>query len=385
MRLFIPLFILSLFLYNDSFSQTGVQIEYEVYYKNENPLLDVEEIIPDKVILSVYHQNARIEKKFDEIHAGKFISFFQKNDQIYIEQRIVKSRNINFRRYNQNQTVQEQMMNRQSDDHLPIINTHQQHLGNSNLVYPMAKEKYNIKYFDDRSGKKILDYSCKRATAESEQRKIEILYSDAFGHQFFLYGPLNGIALQYKIKDHLFDELIYKAVSIKKVNFNPEFFDPPKINVEIVENELINKLARSIKVRNLKNDKEKLTFNQGKITVINFWSVNSLLSFNQIPKLNRLCLKYNNDDRVQFIAVARNRLKYVDVYLRSNELKYQVYASGFQATRDFEAFNFPTNVIIDPNGKIVYYKKNYWTSPAIAVEMDLQIQKLLDEHFNVIE
>ena len=66
--------------------------------------------------------------------------------------------------------------------------------------------------------------------------------------------------------------------------------------------------------------------------------------------------------------------------MNSNEFYYQVYAGGMKAAKDFNIDSYPTNIIIDPHGKIVYHKIGY--NPAIACQLDNQIEKLLKQHFS---
>jgi hypothetical protein len=377
--------IILMILLHSSIAIAGISVEYKVSYTKNHPLVDANEVLPDKIILSVDRQYAKIENFFSHGASTKLNLYYKKEENVYIAELLEKIIDVGIINTYDPAIVGGSVNNFSTGGH--NISSTNSTIRNSKTVYPLVKANYDIQHLDNTAQIEILGYPCKRARGKLNDSKIEILYTDVLKHQYFQYGDLNGIALLYKMQDEIFEEVVYTATNVKKVNFDSDFFNFPKINSDFnnvySDNVLINTFADNIKARNLNNTKVTLDFHQNKITVLYFWSIRYLINQSAIEKLNKLREKYEEDDRVQFISIAQERPKYLRFFIKNTEMKYQVFGSGAKAIRQFKADILPANVVIAPGGKIVFHQTHYW--PTTAFVIDSLLEKLLDNHFATVE
>jgi len=363
MRILFFLVLLSLSLL--STTKGGIEIEYKVSYAENNPLVSADEMLPHKIILSVEGKNAKISEFYTHGATYERQNFYNSDDIIYIakqlEQYVFWTPVI---RYNQIE--------------LKKINK------NYNTAYPILIENYHIIHLDYTAQVDYLGYPCKRAVGNLGNKKIEILYSDRLDQKFFPYGDLRRIALQYKVEEIIFGKIIYTATLVNEdVTFTRNFFDSTNINNDFYniysDNNYINTIAENIKVRNLNNEKIELDFKKNKITVLNFVRI----SHQEILKLNYLQQKYHDDNRVQIISISEEPAKYYRYFSKINELELKIYGNAHQAIRRYDANFLPTNVVIAPEGKIIFHRTHYW--PTTAFYINFAIEKLLKKHFSTVD
>lgn len=102
--------------------------------------------------------------------------------------------------------------------------------------------------------------------------------------------------------------------------------------------------------------KESITTNslKGKPTVINFWFVGCPPCEAEVPGLNKLADRYN--DEVNFVAIGRNSDKYLKEFLEVNEwnFKHVNDPDEILMRNSFKyVWGFPTTFIADSKGTIV--------------------------------
>ena len=114
---------------------------------------------------------------------------------------------------------------------------------------------------------------------------------------------------------------------------------------------------------------------KGKVVVLNFWFVNCPPCIREIPELNELVEKYKEKD-VAFLAFARDSKSKVNKFLAQTNFDYKIIANSGRMTRMFNTHGFPTNIIIDQKGKIVFHEAAY--SEERVAQMDGVIASLME-------
>ncbi len=110
---------------------------------------------------------------------------------------------------------------------------------------------------------------------------------------------------------------------------------------------------------------------KGKVLVINFWFTTCPPCKQERPYLNKIVDDYKNDSNVVFIAIALDRKQQLEPYLKVNEFKYNVIPDGKKLADSYDVTSFPTQVIVDKEGKIAfhtvsyYYVTDYWMRKTI--------------------
>lgn len=98
---------------------------------------------------------------------------------------------------------------------------------------------------------------------------------------------------------------------------------------------------------------------KGKTTIIKTWFIACKPCIQEMPELNILVDKYQDNSQIQFLSLALDEEKALEKFLNKIEFKYAVAAEqrAFIANKlNLDAY--PTHIVINENGKIekVYQK-----------------------------
>jgi thiol-disulfide isomerase/thioredoxin len=110
---------------------------------------------------------------------------------------------------------------------------------------------------------------------------------------------------------------------------------------------------------------------KGKVVVINFWFINCPPCRLEIPDLNELVAHYKDNKDVVFLAIAMDDKHRLQEFQRQLPFNYNIIAKGEYIARDNNINAFPTHVVLDRDGKILFHTdglaKNtvYWVKKSI--------------------
>jgi peroxiredoxin len=142
------------------------------------------------------------------------------------------------------------------------------------------------------------------------------------------------------------------------------------------ESEMIDTKAPRFSVRSINGKKFKSKDLADKIIVINFWFTNCPPCKKEIPQLNKLKEEFK-DKNVVFLAFALDLEYKIDKFLKKNTFKYDIVEDARWITEKFDIKVYPTNIIINKDGAIAYYKSSYRAD--IYESMSYKINKLLKQ------
>jgi thiol-disulfide isomerase/thioredoxin len=97
----------------------------------------------------------------------------------------------------------------------------------------------------------------------------------------------------------------------------------------------------------------------GKVIVLNFWFIACRPCLDEMPELNKIAREYSNNPNIVFISVARDNKDDLERFLKDNPFAYHVVDEGKDIAEDFAVNNYPTNVIIDKEGKVRFRSVGY--------------------------
>ena len=106
----------------------------------------------------------------------------------------------------------------------------------------------------------------------------------------------------------------------------------------------------------------------GKIIVINYWFINCAPCKAEIPLLNNIVDKFESDSSVVFISIALDNDYLLKDFVKRTPFNYQIIDSGkFIADKD-GIRSFPTNVVIDKEGKVYFHSTGFSSSTPVFIE-----------------
>ena len=94
---------------------------------------------------------------------------------------------------------------------------------------------------------------------------------------------------------------------------------------------------------------------RGKVVVLNFWFIGCPACLKMEPKLNDFKARFTETD-VVFLAMTTDSREALEKYLKKERFDYLQVADAREAMSQFSFRGFPKNIVIDKQGKIVYWR-----------------------------
>lgn len=120
-----------------------------------------------------------------------------------------------------------------------------------------------------------------------------------------------------------------------------------------LEKKLVGSKAPEIDTKDVNGNPFNLAKAKGKVVVLNFWFIQCAPCKIEIPELNKLVDEYKGKD-VEFIAVANNDKASLIKFLQTTAYQYRIIPDGLPIANKWGVSGFPTNVVIDKKGKVVF-------------------------------
>ena len=242
----------------------------------------------------------------------------------------------------------------------------------------------------------IIGFPCQVSTTKIKGKIREIYTTKKFGLKFVKQFNTEGFLLKYSTNDKYLGPYTATAKKIfyTKLPENTYSLEGFKIKTEEEQKEYSNHMASireenkekivekigeespSFSVRSIRGKKFKSEDLIGKVVVLNFWFTTCPPCKKEIPQLNELRNHYKEKD-VEFIAIALDLEYKIDKFRRENPFFYNVVEDGRWLASKFEVSLYPTNIIIDKQGVIQFYKTGYKSD--ITEAMTFEIDKLLQD------
>ena len=218
-------------------------------------------------------------------------------------------------------------------------------------------------------------------------KKIGLRYCNDF--------DVKGFVLEYPGYSSSLGNYTVKAVNAYSANLSEKFFslegyavltdEEVKKNYKEYQEEKAEKNASHIgekcpKFRVRTIDNKKISFKEytenKKIIVLNFWFTTCGPCKSEIPKLNELKAQFKDDPNVEFVAFALDDKETVQKFLLKYPLNYDIVDDSRWNAQMLEITSYPTNVIVDQEGIIQFFKTGY--SSTIKNMMMSKIDELLE-------
>jgi thiol-disulfide isomerase/thioredoxin len=111
----------------------------------------------------------------------------------------------------------------------------------------------------------------------------------------------------------------------------------------------------------------------GKIIVLNFWFINCPPCIMEMPELNKIAETYQSDSSIVFIAIALDEKAELQEFMKRAYFRYNVISNGRYIADQYSIKSYPTNVIVDPEGKV------YFHTTGLAVNTAYWLRKSIDQ------
>lgn len=138
---------------------------------------------------------------------------------------------------------------------------------------------------------------------------------------------------------------------------------------------LINKPAPIFDIEDIEGNLLKLNELKGKVVVLNFWHTRCAPCIEEMPGLNKIRNDFYKKE-VVFISFTYDDKAKVDKFMENHKLSYKVVPDARVVIRSYSINSFPTNIIIDKEGKVSFIEIGYTSST--AKKINSKIKSLID-------
>lgn len=139
----------------------------------------------------------------------------------------------------------------------------------------------------------------------------------------------------------------------------------------------LNNPAQDFEIETITGNKFMLSELEGKIIVINYWFIGCAPCLKEIPELNKLVEEYA-DKGVIFLAISRMDTKeQIEKFIQKKQFYYDIMADSKVLTEKYFVPLFPTNIIIDRTGNVIFGEIGY--KETIYQEMKTVLDSLIVE------
>jgi len=153
-------------------------------------------------------------------------------------------------------------------------------------------------------------------------------------------------------------------VDIRVANFNYPDATIIKILADGTKEFRLQKVAQEgmsappFTVRTLDGSRIALADLRGKVVVLNFWFIGCAVCRAMKPRLNEFKARFAGNDDIVFLAMTEDPESDVEKFLKKVPSDYLNAADAKAQMSQFSFRGFPKNIVIDKQGKIVYWRSS---------------------------
>ncbi len=115
-------------------------------------------------------------------------------------------------------------------------------------------------------------------------------------------------------------------------------------------------VAPAVTVRTLDGESIALADLKGKVVVLNFWFIGCAVCRALKPQLNEFKKRFAGSDEIVFLAMTEDPERAVEEFLKKEPSDYLNAANAKASMSQFSFRGFPKNIVIDKQGRIVYWR-----------------------------
>ncbi len=146
--------------------------------------------------------------------------------------------------------------------------------------------------------------------------------------------------------------------------------------IETVEEEPARMQAYAFSAENHQGEMINLEDMKGSVVVMNFWWPGCRMCLEEIPELNKMVEKYQDQD-VIFMALCLENAESAQKVLNKHNFKYDHFVNAREIAHNYNIFLYPGHVVIDKKGGLML--TNSGNTASLLEKIDHLIQEGLNE------
>jgi len=133
---------------------------------------------------------------------------------------------------------------------------------------------------------------------------------------------------------------------------------------------MINQTAPDFTLNSLENKPINLKDYKGQVVLLNFWFVGCKPCIMEMPELNEIVADYASRG-ITFLAIALDDPERINKFLETHDFDYTLLPNGRQVAMNYGVSSYPTHLLLDRNGKVVFSQKGYFPGLKYALRKRL--------------
>lgn len=105
--------------------------------------------------------------------------------------------------------------------------------------------------------------------------------------------------------------------------------------------------------------------------LLNFWFTSCAPCIEEIPELNELVDKYQNQG-VVFLAIGLDHPKRIKPFLKKHPFQYEILTNGLRVAQSYKVNSYPTHLLLNSQREVVYSQVGYARGVIQSIEMALK-------------
>jgi thiol-disulfide isomerase/thioredoxin len=157
-----------------------------------------------------------------------------------------------------------------------------------------------------------------------------------------------------------------------KAKFDQNYFNEGVKNMKNLKGILVDSLF----LEDLLGNKYSMNALKGKVIVLNFWFTKCAPCIKEIPDLNKMVETYGKD-KVVYFAITFDKKELIEKFLEKFKIDFTIIPDDKKTINQFKIQYYPTNLIFDQNGKIVFVNEFFMKN--MIEDMNKTIKKLVEK------
>lgn len=133
---------------------------------------------------------------------------------------------------------------------------------------------------------------------------------------------------------------------------------------------MVGEIAPDFSLKSLENNNINLKDYEGQLVLLNFWFVGCKPCIMEMPELNEIVADYSAKG-ITFLAIGLDSPERINKFLETHDFDYTLLPNGRRVAQSYGITSYPTHLLLDKNGKVLFSQKGYFPGLQYALRKRL--------------
>ena len=133
---------------------------------------------------------------------------------------------------------------------------------------------------------------------------------------------------------------------------------------------MVGETAPDFSLKSLEDQPINLEDYRGQVVLLNFWFVGCKPCIMEMPELNEIVADYASKG-ITFLAIGLDNPERINKFLETHDFDYTLLPNGRRVAQSYGITSYPTHLLLDKNGKVLFSQKGYFPGLQYALRKRL--------------